>query len=51
MLDDREAETGPSQLAGAGLVHPIEAFEDAVLILSGNTCARVSDLDPQPWQG
>src|SRR6185295_19824534 len=45
VLDDREAEPGPPLLAGAPLVDPIEALEDARQGLLRDPDAGVLDLD------
>ena len=45
MLDDREAEPGPAQLAAPGLVDPVKPLEDARQVGAGDADAGVGDLD------
>ena len=44
----------PPRLAGAGLIHPVEPFKDAVEVLLGNAHAGVLHLEyrslPRPCQ-
>ena len=42
---DGEAEAGAAGLPGAGLVDPVEAFEDATEVLGGNPWAKVADAE------
>ena len=45
VFDDGEAETGSAQFAAAGFVNPVEAFEDAVVLLFGDSTAVIADAD------
>src|SRR5689334_17971550 len=45
VLDDRQAQAGAAELAGAGLVHPVEALEDARQVVLGNADAGVLDVE------
>ena len=45
MAYDRQAESCAAGLAGAGLVHPVEALEDAVEVAGGDADARVVDAE------
>src|SRR5262245_30658649 len=46
VLHDREPEAGAAFLARARLVHAIEALEDPLLILLGDTGAGITHLAP-----
>src|SRR5205807_7729194 len=45
MLDDGEAQAAAALVAGAALVHPVEALEDASQRLRRDADAGVADLD------
>ena len=45
---DGEAQARAAALPGAGLVHPVEAVEDALPVLLGDAYAGIGDLDPRP---
>ena len=56
VLDDREPEPGPAELAAPGLVDPVEALEDPLAVLGFDAGAVVPHLDPRravrvrpPW--
>jgi len=41
MLDNGQAQAGPTQLPEAGLIHPIEALGDPGKVPGGNTNTRI----------
>src|ERR1035437_4078261 len=44
VLDDGKTQTGATQLSRAGLIHPVEAFEEARQIFGGNPDSGVADV-------
>src|SRR4051812_30357390 len=44
VLDDREAQAGPAELAAARLVDAVEPLEDAGQVVAGDADAVVGDL-------
>ena len=47
VFDDRKSQTGPSHIAAAGFVYPVEAFEKPRQMLLGNADAMVLNADNQ----
>ena len=43
MLHDRKSQAGTAGGFGVALIHPIEPFEDPILMLSGNADARITN--------
>src|SRR5262249_40089266 len=50
-LRERQAETGPTLLARAPRVDPVEALEDPLAVLGRDPGALVDDLDPARVRG